>query len=556
MAMRNWSVGARLGLAFVVLVAAATVIAVTGAWGIGRVSSALDEIVAADAGLALVADARVASQAVRRFEKDFLLNVGNAAAQGKYRGEWRGELGALEQIVDRLSASATDAHRGELSGARDAIRRYASGFEAVMRRAENDPAATPQQLNALVAPFKDEIRHVIAALERISKTRNGEIRAAEEASAANATRTLRVLWTVVGLALLAAVGFGVLVTRSVTTPLGQAVAHLERVAQGDLAVRIAVDRRDEVGRVQAALEATIERLATVIGEVREGASALAGASAQVSATAQSLSQGTGEQAASVEETSSSLEEMSASITQNAENSRQTEAMAREGARSAEEGGKAVTETVAAMRSIAEKIAIIEEIAYQTNLLALNAAIEAARAGEHGKGFAVVATEVRKLAERAQKAAREIGEQAGSSVAVAERSGRLITELLPTIRKTSDLVQEVSAASAEQSTGVTQVSKAMGTVDQVTQRNASAAEELSSTAEEMASQAESLQQLMAFFTIRDAPGALPCPATPRTARELAATAPQERSAPSRARVAPAILTPRTNGVHGDDGFKAF
>jgi methyl-accepting chemotaxis protein len=177
-------------------------------------------------------------------------------------------------------------------------------------------------------------------------------------------------------------------------------------------------------------------------------------------------------------------------------------MANQGARNAEESGKAVLATVGAMRSIAERISIIEEIAYQTNLLALNAAIEAARAGDHGKGFAVVATEVRKLAERSQKAAKEIGELAGSSVKVAEQSGRLILDLVPTIRKTADLVQEVAAASSEQSAGVAQVSRAMSTVDSVTQRNASAAEELSSTAEEMATQAEALQQVMAFFMVRD------------------------------------------------------
>jgi methyl-accepting chemotaxis protein len=241
----------------------------------------------------------------------------------------------------------------------------------------------------------------------------------------------------------------------------------------------------------------------------------------VSATAQALSQGTGEQAASVEETTSSLEEMSASITQNAESARQTEATAKEGARNAEESGNAVAETVDAMKAIAERIGIVEEIAYQTNLLALNAAIEAARAGEHGKGFAVVATEVRKLAERAQTAAREIGALAGSSVKVAERSGKLIIELVPIIQKTAELVQEVAAASAEQSAGVSQVSKAMGQVDQVTQRNASAAEELSSTAEEMSSQAESLQRLMGSFALPDAgpsPHVLaagrPAPALPR------------------------------------------
>jgi methyl-accepting chemotaxis protein len=225
----------------------------------------------------------------------------------------------------------------------------------------------------------------------------------------------------------------------------------------------------------------------------------------VSSSSQSLSQGTSEQAASVEETTASLEQMNASITQNAENSRQMETMAGKGVRDAEEGSRVVSETVDAMKTIAEKIVIIEEIAYQTNLLALNAAIEAARAGDYGKGFAVVATEVRKLAERSQTSAQEISSLAAGSVKVAERSGKLIAELVPSIRKTAELVQEVAAASAEQATGVSQMNRAMMQVDTVTQRNASASEELSSTAEEMNAQAEALTQLMAFFLLKDENG---------------------------------------------------
>jgi methyl-accepting chemotaxis protein len=324
------------------------------------------------------------------------------------------------------------------------------------------------------------------------------------AQAGNADFEVLRLWIFAGLALAATlvVIAGVALTRSITLPLRDALAAADRIARGDLRETVAVTGRDEIGQLEAAMRSMIERLGEVIGEVRGGADALTAASQQVSSTAQTLSSGTGEQAASVEETTSSLEEMTGSITSNAESSRRTEAMAKEGAQSAEESGEAVRETVAAMKSIAERIGIIEEIAYQTNLLALNAAIEAARAGDHGKGFAVVATEVRKLAERAQKAAQDIGVLAGSSVTVAERSGRLLEALVPSIRRTAEVVQEVATASQEQSSGVVQVSRAMTVVEQVTQRNASASEELSSTAEEMAAQAEALQHLVRFFVLRE------------------------------------------------------
>jgi methyl-accepting chemotaxis protein len=307
--------------------------------------------------------------------------------------------------------------------------------------------------------------------------------------------------------------------RSTADTLGNAFAEMvrsqrqiavaaERIAGGDLTVQ--VEARGERDVLGSAFAEMVRRLSHTIAEVRAGASALSAASDQVSATASSLSQGTSELAASVEETSASLEEMGATIGQNADNSRRMEQMAVQGARDADESGRTVQETVTAMQTIAEKIDIVEEIAYQTNLLALNAAIEAARAGEHGKGFAVVATEVRKLAERSQAAAKEIGGLAGSSVAVAERSGRLLTELVPAIRGTTELVQEVAAASAEQAAGVTQINRAVSAMDQVTQRSASSAEELASTAEELSSQAGALQQLTAFFRVDGAPEAARAP----------------------------------------------
>jgi methyl-accepting chemotaxis protein len=291
-----------------------------------------------------------------------------------------------------------------------------------------------------------------------------------------------------------------LLSSAIARPLLRAMAASDRLAEGDFTVSLDAESNDEMGRLTAALNAMIQKLARVISEVRGAAAAIASAAGQVSMTSQSLSQGTMDQAASVEESSASLEQMGGSITLNAENSRQTEQMAVAGARDAEDTGSAVAESVAAMKTIAERITIVEEIAYQTNLLALNAAIEAARAGEHGRGFAVVATEVRKLAERSQGSAKEIRALAGSSVGVAERSGGLLSSLVPSIRKTAELVQEVAAASREQSLGVAQITKAMARVDQVTQRNASSAQELSSTAEELAQQAEALNQLMGFFRV--------------------------------------------------------
>jgi len=286
------------------------------------------------------------------------------------------------------------------------------------------------------------------------------------------------------------------------TGLNEVVRMLRALAAGDLTERITADYSGTFGELKEYSNSTSEQLAGIIGEVRNAAEALTSASEQVSSTAQSLAQSASEQAAGVERTSSSVEQLSSSVAQNTENAKVTDGMATKSATDAVEGGEAVNRTADAMKQIASKVSIIDDIADQTNLLALNAAIEAARAGASGKGFAVVAAEVRKLAERSQVASKEIGELATNSVQMSETAGRLLTAMIPSIRKTSDLVQEISAASDEQTNGLGHISTAMNQLNQATQQNAAASEQLAATAEEMSGQAGALQQLMDFFKVEE------------------------------------------------------
>jgi methyl-accepting chemotaxis protein len=286
-----------------------------------------------------------------------------------------------------------------------------------------------------------------------------------------------------------------------TVNLNGTAAVANEIAQGNLTVEARrLSDKDSLGM---ALERMVEKLRQIVSEALTAAQNVSAGSQELSASAEQLSQGATEQASSAEEASSSMEEMASNVKQNADNANETEKIAAQSAKDAEASGAAVGRAVEAMQTIAEKITIVQEIARQTDLLALNAAVEAARAGEHGKGFAVVASEVRKLAERSQAAAAEIGTLSGETVKVAQEAGQMLFKLVPDIKKTAELVAEITAACREQDVGSAQINQAIQQLDKVGQQNASASEQVSSTSEELASQAEQLQTTIAFFRIDQA-----------------------------------------------------
>jgi methyl-accepting chemotaxis protein len=278
--------------------------------------------------------------------------------------------------------------------------------------------------------------------------------------------------------------------------MNEITAAADEIAKGNLTVDIR--ERCPKDKLMQALASMVSGLTQTVSEVRSIAGEVAEASQSISTASIQVSKGASSQAAAAEEASSSMEEMVSNIKQNADNAQQTDKIANKSAKDAQESGKSVLEAVAAMKEIANKISIIEEIARQTNLLALNAAIEAARAGEHGKGFAVVAAEVRKLAERSQKAAGEINQLSSTTLKVSEKSGEMLEKLVPDIQRTAELVQEITAASKEQDTGAEQINKALQQLQQVIQQNASASEEMASTTEELTGQSEQLVGALSFF----------------------------------------------------------
>jgi methyl-accepting chemotaxis protein len=402
----------------------------------------------------------------------------------------------INEILGQLQArTRRKANLEYLSGVRNAADAYRIAMENYLR--------DWNALEALNAKRNDTADDLLAQTAAVAEKGISEtLDIAKQAEVLlSSSSFIMIVGLLIALLLGAIISF--LITRAIVTPLVKGVDFAKQVASGDLTATIDVDQKDEIGVLADALRGMIDQLRGIVADVKMASENVAGGSQELSSSAQEMSQGASQQAAAAEEASSSMDQMAANIRQNAENAMETEKIARKSADDARDGGDAVAQTVSAMKDIAEKITIIEEIARQTDLLALNAAIEAARAGDHGKGFAVVASEVRKLAERSQTAAAEISKLSISSVDVAEKAGEMLKRIVPDIQKTADLVQEISAASNEQNAGADQINQAIGQLDEVIQQNASATEEMASTSEELSSQAEQLQSSMEFFRIDEA-----------------------------------------------------
>jgi methyl-accepting chemotaxis protein len=498
--MKNWKIRTRILAGFAATIAIVAAPAIYALFALDEVGHEVTNIahdslpgvfvaskVRAEASQSAVVLLRylASDEASRRVRGDEM-----AAFDAQVAETWRGYELTITKPRDRELFNAVEAaHAPYRSAAREAA--------AVARSGRRDEA-----LAAYEARVEPAWEHYCAAIDvLVDFNKSSADRSTEEIEHAV---TISEGSLVAGLvfAMLLGIAMALFIARGIARPLATAIQALERIAGGDMTVALAADSTDEIGQTLRVLGAMVEKLRAVAGRINEAAARVATGSEQMSASANELARGASEQSAATTETTSSLEEMTASIAQNTDNAKQTEKIAIAAARDAQASGEAVARTVSSMREIAEKIGTIEEIARKTDLLALNAAVEAARAGQHGRGFAVVASEVRKLAERSQTAAAEIGKLSNDGVSVAERAGELLVRLVPDIRKTADLVQEISAASNEQSVGSSQISKAVQDLDQVGQANAAGAEEISATADDLAREAEHLQEAISFFKLDD------------------------------------------------------
>jgi methyl-accepting chemotaxis protein len=535
------TIRARIVAGFLVVLALLLVVAGLGLWGnsqMARSEANLQLQSRAQKGEALALE-------LRRFEKDYLLNVGDAAKQAEYAGKWKSEAAELRGVLDQLAPLVDGKDREQITAMITALDAYGRGFSELQDKVAAGAITTPAAGNAALGPIKPTIRALEEGAQGVAK-RADERMATELAGGSAAVG--KVLLVVPAFAILVALLIAWRLPRSIVRRLNATATAAERIAEGDLGHKLDATGHDEIAQLARAVDTMARRLSGVIGEVRTGADAVRIAASEVASATSSVSTGANDQATAVQSTSSSLVELSATVAQTAEHSRTLAQMAKDGAEQAASCGSAVEETVTAVKTIAKRIAVIEDIAYQTNLLALNAAIEAGRAGDQGRGFAVVATEIRKLAERSQAAAQEIGELTSTCLELSDRSGKKLGELVPSIRRTSELVQEVAATTREQANGVALVNRAVARVDEVARGNAAASHQLASVATELNGQAATLADTIAYFR-----GTASAASPASAARAPSAAGTTTAASPA---VPPLGAAPPLGNGHGDASYRSF
>ena len=495
------SIKLKLASAFGFIIMMLIVTAGYGVFSLGNLNDALEEVLQGPAMRLKMTQTLNNEQLQQLRQQKNLLLSSEQADMRRYIESNDAARKAFDETFSQIQARATDQGKvywNKLADLTTEFRKQDDRIRTLMLAGDTVGANHVSSNEARTAT-----NNIDALLSEVVKLEEGRLNTAQEEAAADYVQTRTIMISVAAAAFLIAALAALWIAMSINKGLRNAVAAVQNVAEGDLTRFATISSKDEIGDLLTYVNTMIERLRGVVGDALSASDNVSSGSQELSASSEQLSQGATEQASSAEEASASMEEMAANIKQNADNAAQTEKIARQSSKDAELSGQAVNRAVGAMRTIAEKISIVQEIARQTDLLALNAAVEAARAGEHGKGFAVVASEVRKLAERSQAAAAEISALSGDTVQVATEAGEMLNRLVPDIQKTAELVSEISAACREQDIGASQINEAIQQLDKVTQQNAGASEEMSATSEELASQAEELQASIAFFRVDQA-----------------------------------------------------